>query len=169
VGCCDSVLVLDGDALAAVGSVHVGPEWDPQSTSSDTVHGVNNIALSPDGTDLYVTERVFVVERNVGGQPGIARMTVPDGAYDVAVSPAPGERLAYTTHSDGQTVTVIDTETNTVIGTFTTNPSGASNQYRTIAVSDDGKIYVPDSYDDAVYASSWSTTTTTTGFDAGSM
>ena len=79
----------------------------------------------------------------------IATITVPDGAQDVAVS-ADGSR-AYVTHSDGKTVTVIDTATNQVIGTFTTDQnSTAGSQY--ITVGSDGRLYITDQADGTTYA-----------------
>jgi DNA-binding beta-propeller fold protein YncE len=149
-----------------------------------------NTAVSPDGKRAYVTERVLVVERGVGGRTSgwfigdsrggtwlvtdtynavsvidtdpksatynqeIARITVPDGAYDVAVSPG-GERV-YVTHSDGKTVSVIDADPssptyNQVIRTFTTDQNSTSGA-RTIAVGPDGTLYIPDYYDSTLYA-----------------
>ena len=53
---------------------------------------------------------------------------------------------AYVTHADGKTITVIDTTTNTVIGTFTTDQnSTAGSQY--ITVGPDGRLYITDQAD----------------------
>ena len=79
-------------------------------------------------TDTYSAVSVINTDPASGTyNTTIATITLPDGAQDVAVS-ADGSR-AYVTHSDGKTVTVIDTATNQVIGTFTTDqnsPAGSN-------------------------------------------
>jgi YVTN family beta-propeller protein len=184
----DDVEVLDSTTLATVARIHVGPTWDLDSTSSETTDNTYNLAISPDGTRAYVTQRVLVVQRGVGGQTSgwfvsdsrgqnwlvtdtysavsvidlnpasgtynreIARMTVPDGAHDIAVSPD-GSR-AYVTHLDSKSVTVIDTESNAVLGTFTTDQTGGVGyNHRTVAVGSDGTLYITDFADNTLYAS----------------
>ncbi len=92
----------------------------------------------------------------------IARITVPAGAQDVALSP--DGSTAYVTSPDGKTVTMIDTTTNTVIGTFTTDETSAgprdvyvgfnSVRYPTryVTVAPNGTVYVTDYTDGKVYA-----------------
>ncbi|MGE5695289.1 MAG: YncE family protein [Candidatus Sericytochromatia bacterium] len=106
----------------------------------------DTVAVSPDGTRLYVTENVKVLELASGSYPSgefyyddqgrlwvvvdnysavsvidtatdtESAMVPVSGASNVTVSPD-GSR-AYVTGSDGKTVTVIDTRTNTLIGTL---------------------------------------------------
>ena len=69
--------------------------------------------------------------------------------------------IAYVTSGDGKSVTVIDTATNAVIGTFTTDDTattvrtvgfwGDSYSTRLVTVDDDGNIYVTDTTDGTVY------------------
>jgi YVTN family beta-propeller protein len=179
----NTVAVVDTATMTRVDTVQVGPVWDLDSIRSETTDATYNVAVSPDGTRTYVTQRVLVVERGVGGQTSgwfigdsqggtwlvtdsysavsvidtdpnsatynqeIARITIPDGAYDIALD---GTR-AYVTSPDGKTVTVIDTRTNTVVGTFTTDENSTSTA-RTIAVGSDGVLYITDYYDNMVYA-----------------
>ena len=75
------------------------------------------------------------------------------GAQDVAFSA--NSTRAYVTMSDGKTITVINTATNAVIGSFVTdqNPSGGN---RTVAVSGN-TLYVADDGDNTMYAVNLST------------
>ena len=101
-------------------------------------------------TDTYSAVSVIDTDPASGTyNKTIATITVPDGAQDVAVS-ADGSR-AYVTHSDGKTVTVIDTTTNQVIGTLTTDQnSTVGSQY--ITVGPDGRLYITDQADGTTYA-----------------
>ncbi len=180
----DSVYVTDTATMQSQ-RIAIGPQWDLDSMRSETAYGTNNVALSSDRKRAYVTNRVFVVERGVGGQTSgffisdsrgrnwlvtdeysvvsvidtdttsatynteIATIRVPDGASDVAVS-SDGSR-AYVTHSDGKTVTVIDTATNAVLGTFTTDSTSGAPQSIT-ADPGDGTLYIVDPTDGKVYA-----------------
>ncbi|MGW0176955.1 beta-propeller fold lactonase family protein [Rhodococcus sp. NPDC003322] len=78
----------------------------------------------------------------------IATVRLTDGARDVALSS--DGRVAYVTAGDGRTVTVIDTVTNTLVGTFVTDPTGSAST-RSVLISGD-TLYVTDYYDGAVYA-----------------
>ncbi len=186
----DSVYVIDTATMTVTNTVHVGPAWNASATHNEVVDSTYNVAVSPDGNRLYVTERVLVVDRGVGGQTSgwfitddqgrnwlvtgtysavsvidtnpasatynteIGRITVPAGAYDVAFSP--DGSTAYVTHSDGKSVTMVDTRTNQVIRTFTTDQS-ANSASRRIAVGGNGKLYVTDSGDNLLYVTSFST------------
>jgi DNA-binding beta-propeller fold protein YncE len=52
---------------------------------------------------------------------------------------------------------VIDTATNTVLGAFTTDQTGGGYTVRSIAVGPDGTVYVTDSADGKIYASTLNT------------
>ena len=81
-----------------------------------------------------------------------------NGVFDVALSPD-GSR-AYVTSFDGKTVAVIDTASNTLIGTFTIDEGEVdSNLRRSIAVGADGTLYIADG-DGTVYAVTVSEATT---------
>jgi YVTN family beta-propeller protein len=63
----------------------------------------------------------------------------------------PDGRRAYVGHRVGNKLSVIDTGTNTLIGTITTDSSSVSGD-RFIAIGPDGStLYVTDSNDDVVY------------------
>jgi YVTN family beta-propeller protein len=152
-GVSDTVVVYDTATMQRVASVDVGPNQQDYA---------RNVAISPDGTrayavvlngfvgDITAPSMVSVIDTDPTSDTyntTIARISVPDGAQDVAVS-TDGSR-AYVTHSDGKTITVIDT--NTVIGTFTTdqNPT-AGSQY--ITVDPDDTLYITDPADGTTYA-----------------
>jgi len=92
----------------------------------------------------------------------IARIIVPAGTQDLAVS---GNNL-YVTSGDGKTVTIINTTTNALVGTFATDQtsSGGRDIYlddywtpvaaftRYITVGPNGVVYVTDYTDGKVYA-----------------
>ena len=86
----------------------------------------------------------------------LATVRLPEGAHDVAIS-ADGD-LLYVSGADGRTVSVIDTSTYAVLGTFVTDPdgspSGTYGPYRFLLVDPDtaGTLYVTDYADGAVYA-----------------
>ncbi|HVQ51777.1 MAG TPA: Ig-like domain-containing protein [Mycobacterium sp.] len=181
-----AVSVVDAHTMATIDTIYAGPEWDLNAMQSEKGGPTYNVATKADGTRLYVTHEVQVVERAVGGYSSgffisdshgrlwrvtdtysavtvidtdpssatynkeIAMITVADGATDVAVS---GNRV-YVTHSDGRIVTVIDTATNRVIGTFTTDQN-SSVGYRTITVGPDGSFWITDSGDNKVYVTSF--------------
>ena len=78
----------------------------------------------------------------------IATVTVPDGAQYVKVS-ADNTR-AYVVHNGGKSVTVIDTATNTVIGSI--NSSQIGGDYAALSVGPDGTLYFTNYANDTVYA-----------------
>ncbi|QYB08099.1 hypothetical protein I1A62_36585 [Rhodococcus sp. USK10] len=83
----------------------------------------------------------------------IATVRLTGDAQDLALS-ADGNR-AFVTVGDGRTVAVIDTTTNTVVGTFVTDEDGSiTSRYgplRHVLIADD-TLYVTDYHDGAVYA-----------------
>jgi YVTN family beta-propeller protein len=160
------VVVIDTATMTPVGSV-TGPGQDgfyPQA-----------LAISPDGKRAYapagyVTEgglaysEVSVIDTDPTSatyNTQIATISLPTdssglfysdygGVFDVAFSPD-GKR-AYVTSFDGKTTTVIDTASNTVIGSFTIDEGPAdSNLHRSLAVAADGTLYIADG-DGTVYA-----------------
>jgi YVTN family beta-propeller protein/VCBS repeat-containing protein len=76
----------------------------------------------------------------------IATIEVPPGAQDIIVGP---DGHAYVTHNGGESVTVIDTATDTVIGYIATSHIGG---YYALTVAPNGKVYMTDYADDVVYA-----------------
>jgi YVTN family beta-propeller protein len=78
----------------------------------------------------------------------IATIPIAAGAWNVATN-SDGS-LVYVTLSDGKTVTVIDTASNTVIGRLTTDQSGVG--VRSISVGANDMLYVTDGYDGTIYA-----------------
>ncbi|WP_009476204.1 YncE family protein [Rhodococcus sp. JVH1] len=86
----------------------------------------------------------------------LATVRLPEGAQDVAIS-ADGD-LLYVSGADGRTVSVVDTSTHAVLGTFVTDPDGSTSgsygPYRILLVDPDtgGTLYVTDYADGAVYA-----------------
>jgi YVTN family beta-propeller protein len=96
-------------------------------------------------------------------QKEIAFIKVPAGAQNVALSK--DGKFAYVTSWDGKTVTVIDTATNAVVGSFTTDQTSASprgvyidinpipypTRYITVDPND-GTLWVTDYTDNTVYA-----------------
>jgi DNA-binding beta-propeller fold protein YncE len=85
----------------------------------------------------------------------LATVRLPEGAQDVAISA--DSDLLYVSGADGRTVSVVDTATYGVLGTFVTDPngstSGAYGPYRSLIVDPDtGTLYVTDYSDGTVYA-----------------
>ena len=115
------------------------------------------LAVSPDGTRTYATGyygKVAVIDNTSNAQ--IATINIPDpagsdpgGVWEAAFSP--DGRRAYVTHADGRTVTVINPNTNAVIGTVYTD-AAATKQNQYIAVAPGGTFYVTDAADGKVYA-----------------
>ncbi|MGV9866135.1 YncE family protein [Rhodococcus koreensis] len=82
----------------------------------------------------------------------IATVRLTGHAQDLALS-ADGSR-GFVTVGDGRTVAVIDTATNTVVGTFVTDADGSTTPYgplRNVVIAGD-TLYVTDYQDGAVYA-----------------
>jgi YVTN family beta-propeller protein len=117
---------------------------------------IEELAVSPDGKRLYVVTPdtpllVYDIDpTHTTYNTAIASIGISGAARDVALSPD-GTR-AYVTGYDGKTITVVDTVTNTVVGTFTTDETGSSSGYEQfITVGPDGTLYVTDVMDGKVY------------------
>jgi YVTN family beta-propeller protein len=151
-----SIYVLDAQTLATVGGAAVtGPGGWPS---------VARLELSPDGKRGYAvvapdmwystSDTLAVIDTdNTNPQSAtyntqIATITVPAGAHYVKFSPD-GSR-AYVAHDGGKTVTVIDTATNTVIGSILSSQIGGD--YAALAVGPNGTLYFSNYANNAVYA-----------------
>ena len=76
----------------------------------------------------------------------IASIAVAPGADNIVVGP---DGRAYVAHNGGESVTVIDTATDTVIGYIATSHIGG---YYALTVAPNGNVYMTDYADDVVYA-----------------
>lgn len=102
------------------------------------------MAVSPDGKYLLVTQRPNVnanslVVIDTATNTVSTVISVGNGPSGVAFNPNPGQPYAYVTNSNDSTVSVIDTGTMTVVGTFAAGAGG--DDTLGIAVSPDG-LYV---------------------------
>jgi YVTN family beta-propeller protein len=117
---------------------------------------VDTLAISADGTRTYAVVsswdvgfyHVSVIDSDPAS-PTYNSELAKIRTQDTAVS-LDGSRT-YVLGTDGRSVAVIDTATNSLIGTFTTDLSSGSTT-RSIAVGPDGTLYVTDSADNKVYA-----------------
>ena len=76
----------------------------------------------------------------------IGTIAVAPAAQDIVVGP---DGRAFVTHSGGESITVIDTATDTVVGHIATSHVGG---YYALTVAPNGKVYMTDYADDVVYA-----------------
>ena len=81
-------------------------------------------------------------------QKQIATITVPPGGKYLTVSP--DNTRAYVMHDGGNMVTVVDTTTNTVIGSITSAQVGGD--FAALTVGSDGTLYFSNYANNAVYA-----------------
>jgi YVTN family beta-propeller protein len=141
------VTVYNAD-MGAIGTVPLTSlgyyYWSPTTT----------LALSPDANRAYVV----VYGYGVGFSNSVIDIDPASPTYNneiaviternTAVSPDGSRR--YVTQSDGMTVVVYDTATDTVIGSFITDTTpGAS--FQSIAVASDSTLYITDDGDNKVY------------------
>lgn len=100
------------------------------------------IALSPSGTRLYVATSAGITVINTFNQSIVTKVSFGGRPTGVAVTPD-GSRV-YVTGQESDTVTVIDTATNTVARTIPVGPE----PYYGIAITPDGRrAYVPNHND----------------------
>ncbi|TQC42589.1 hypothetical protein EEB14_48030 [Rhodococcus sp. WS4] len=141
-------------------------------TRAYATYHVSTVELaSGGGTGSFITDNTGRLWRVTGGYEVVtvidvdrtsttygtqlATVRLPEGAQDVAIS-ADGD-LLYVSGADGRTVSVVDTSTYAVLGTFVTDPDGSTSgsygPYRFLLVDPDGgTLYVTDYADGAVYA-----------------
>ena len=98
------------------------------------------LAVSPDGKSLIVTQSpnfganfVSVIDTSTSA---VSQVIVGNGPAGVAFNPNPGQPFAYVTNSNDSTVSVINTATMDVVGTFATG--AGDDDTLGIAISPDG-------------------------------
>ena len=116
----NTISVIDTSSNTVVATVHVGA-------------GPEGVAISPDGTRLYVANdggAVWVLDTS--NNTVVAKVTVGGDPYGVAITPD-GTRV-YVTQDNGASVSAIDTSSNTVIAKISlpAAPSG-------VAITPDGR------------------------------
>ena len=112
-------------------------------------------------TGGYSAVGVIDIDPATGRGTEVARIAVPAGTQDVAVSP--DGNTIYMTSWDGKSVTMINTATNAITGGFTTDVTPATSARsltfygegyftRFVAVGPNGTVYVTDYDDGKLYA-----------------
>jgi YVTN family beta-propeller protein len=146
--------VLDARTLAPIGTVPLdgNPGWPPLSMGSLTFspNGERAYARTTEIWPTYSSQTFAVIDTDPASatyNTQIATITVPAGAQYMVVSP---DGRAYVVHEGGKFVTVIDTATNTVIGSINSDQVGGD--YAALAVGPDGTLYFTNYADNAVYA-----------------
>ena len=128
------------------------------------------VSMNPAGTRVYAVavpspwdysgNKVVVYDTDRSSptyNTHVATITVPDGAQYVEFS-ADNTR-AYVVHNGGKSVTVIDTATNTVIGSISSSQIGGD--YAALSIGPDGTLYFSNYANDTVYAVTVGSTTAT--------
>ena len=143
-----AVYVYDAN-MNGIGGVYVAPPGTSYAF-------VDTLAVNADGKRTYAVvsswDVGFYHVSVIDSDPASAtynRELAQIRTQDTAVSP--DGRRTYVMAPDGKTITVIDTASNSVIGTFTTDLTSVSTT-RSIAVAPDGTLYISDSADNKVYA-----------------
>ncbi|MFD8707081.1 IPT/TIG domain-containing protein [Kitasatospora sp. NPDC059648] len=115
-------------------------------TSVPVGTGPRNVAATPDGTQLYVTEEGANAVTVINTATLTVIATLPGFLFPRAVTPSPDGQRVYVTEYGGNRLDVIDTATHTVVHTVT----GLSIPFG-VAVSHDGLLaYVACDGDDSV-------------------
>lgn len=123
----DGVTVIDTATHEKVGS--------PISVASEP----DGLAISPDGARLYVTASGANTVTSVTSQPGGRTNVIPVGTFPTKIAMRPDGQRAYVANTNGGSVSVIDTRTDTTVGSAIELGGSPS----TLAVSPDGqRLYV---------------------------
>ena len=114
------------------------------NTVTATVTGFSGpyaVAVSPDGSRVYLTSGGAVSVMNAATNVVIATISVGSGPIGVAVSPN-GSRVYVSNYNDG-TMSVINAATNTVVATVQLGPHNGGSAPVGVAVTPDGRyVYV---------------------------
>jgi len=123
------------------------------STSSNTVVDYfsigteysSGIAITPDGATAYVTNYYGVVYPiNTSNNSVGSSITVGSfNAYTLGIAITPNGEFAYAANNDSDTVAVINTSNNTVVG----SPISVGNEPYMVAVTPDGSFVYVTNYD----------------------
>jgi YVTN family beta-propeller protein/VCBS repeat-containing protein len=171
----DAISVYDTATMAPVGEIHVGPyQYDGSRQMAISADGkmayVTTSVVVVEPVDFYHTDQDVIRDNNnnlwrvygrydavsvIDIDPAspkynteIASIPVVGGAGDIAVN-SDGSRV-YVTATDGKTVTVVDPNTRTVLGSVTTNQTPYG--YQMVAVGGNGTLYLTNGFDSNVYA-----------------
>ena len=135
--------------MNGIGGVYVAPPGTSYAF-------VDTLAISADGTRTYAVvsswDVGFYHVSVIDSDPASAtynRELAKIRTQDTAVSPDGGR--TYVLGSDGRSVAVLDTATNSLIGMFTTDLTSGSTT-RSIAVAPNRTLYITDAGDNKVYA-----------------
>jgi YVTN family beta-propeller protein/VCBS repeat-containing protein len=113
------------------------------------------LALNSDRTRGYVVVQDYGVGQHVAvidtDPASSTRSTELAVITERSSALSPDGSRRYVTQSDGKTVNVYDTASNTLIGSFVTDQNSGTSP-RSIAVAGDGTVYVTDMNDNKVYA-----------------
>jgi YVTN family beta-propeller protein/VCBS repeat-containing protein len=119
------------------------------ATSPDPDHRRAYVVVDSEQWDYTGAKYVAVIDLERSSPTyatQIGTIAVPPGAQNIVIGL---DGRAFVTHSGGESVTVIDTATDTVIGHIATSHIGG---YFALAVAPNGKVYMTDYADDVVYA-----------------
>jgi YVTN family beta-propeller protein len=128
----------------------------------DVGDGPYDLALSPDGTRVYVTNAFDDTVSVIDAATNTVTATIGVGEGPTGVAVSPDGATAYVTGSNDTVVSVIDTATNTVTATITAGSSTGA------AVSPDGATaYVVEQFGDSVLVIDTATNTVTATIAVG--
>ena len=131
----DTDRATPGIAPITTGDIPVGAAFSPNGSFAYVInYGSNSVSVIDTATHTLIDTDYTA--------PGINGITVPNGPEEVAFSP--DGSLAYVTHSGGDSVSVIDTATHTLIDTDSTAPGingiNVGHSTRGVAFSPDGSF-----------------------------
>ena len=131
----------------------IDPESGAQLDQLDAGSSLWDLAFSPDGTTLYVTDRSSSADELIVIDTATftvtARIPVGDDPWGIAISPD-GNTVVVANEDDG-TVSIVDTGTMTVVQTIELNPAlGGDVDPRDVDISSDStRAFVPSGDQDA--------------------